>query len=246
MPSVLTLVEKEIDTLEPFSLSQVSPLTATGYGHTVIGTRNMNQDAFLVSPERGLFAVADGISGGLRGEDASRMAIEGLIRHATQPDLLKPSVEWAQHEILQEALASLGRPMMGTTLTAVQLHDHEITLCHVGDSRCYVMSEGKLHQISMDHRVYDEKQRQFVLSSYLGFPSDISPLLLQEISIPVSSGTRILLCTDGLHRQLPIDRVTAKVQSGQAPQEMVKELCDEAVQIVERSDNVTVVYIEIK
>ncbi|NBW98165.1 serine/threonine-protein phosphatase, partial [bacterium] len=53
-------------------------MKVTGFGYSVIGGRETNQDSFLVNNENKLYAVADGVGGGLRGEEASKMAVEGL------------------------------------------------------------------------------------------------------------------------------------------------------------------------
>ena len=56
-------------------------MQAKGYGHSVIGSREMNQDSFIIDNALGLYAVADGVGGGMRGEVASKMAVEGLLAH---------------------------------------------------------------------------------------------------------------------------------------------------------------------
>lgn len=215
------------------------------YSHSVIGGREMNQDSFLCLPERGLFAVADGVGGGLQGDVASRMAVEALSSVHVTSENIRMIVESAQEAILAEALRTLGDALMGTTLTAVVLRGDQATLCQVGDSHCYLIAEGCLRQMNEDHEVYNETVGGTVLCSYLGLPPDVSPLKIQRETFTVAPGNRLLLCSDGLYRQLTDIEISSLIrENAAAPQVLVEKLCEEAVAHADYSDNVTVVYVE--
>ena len=215
------------------------------YSFSVIGSREMNQDSLLADEEKGLFAVADGVGGGLRGEIASSMAVEGLKLYASPMGSLAPAIQKLQEDILKEAMESLGDALMGTTLTAVRVRGTEATLGHIGDSRLYLFTESHLKLLTEDHESFDEGMGGPVLSSYLGMPSDIHPMRIQNEVFAVTPGDRLLLCSDGLYRQMTETRISQLIQVHfRQPQEMLAAMCAEA-SASEFSDNVTIVYVEI-
>jgi PPM family protein phosphatase len=221
-------------------------MRATGYSLSVIGSRKENQDSVLVDNERGLFAVADGIGGGERGDVASLMAVTGIAAHPEEGSLLRHTVETIQAAILKEALESLGEARMGTTLTALRVTDGRGELCHVGDSRCYRFHGGQLIQLTTDHESYDETYGGPVLSSYLGIPTDIFHMNIQEEVIPLQKGDRFLLCSDGLYKQIPENGLINLLQEGAADPVKMLETIVNTASVVEHSDNVSVVYLEIE
>lgn len=223
-------------------------MRATGYAITALGSRKENQDSHLVDNDRGLFAVADGIGGGERGDVASLMAVTGVGAHPVdEPGArLVETVHTIQEAVLKEALESLGEARMGTTLTAIRIVGGEGELVHVGDSRCYRLTDGHLMQLTTDHEAYDEAYGAPVLASYLGIPTDLFPFQVQEETIQLSPGDRLLLCSDGLYKQVSENVLvdTIRKHAGN-PQEMLKDLVAQAA-AVEHSDNITIVFIEIE
>lgn len=218
----------------------------TGYAYSLIGNREMNQDAYLVENHRGLFAVADGVGGGMGGEIASKMAVEGLSRDFSAPSDLKKVFSSLQTQILKEAMNAYGEPIMGTTLTAVAIEGEKGTICHVGDSRCYLYRDSHLKQVTEDQEFYDESIQGTVLGSYLGIPSETHPLQIRQEEITLAPKNRLLMCSDGLYRQMNETRMAHLIRDLQTmPEGLVRTLCEEAAQKA-YSDNVTVVYIEIE
>jgi serine/threonine protein phosphatase PrpC len=217
-----------------------------GFAATALGSREMNQDAFLINDSRGLYAVADGVGGGARGEVASKMAVDGLEqKHPDDGTRLSRTIEALQEAVLKEAMDSLGDALMGTTLTAIHIIGHCAELCHVGDSRLYVYSDNLLRQMTEDHETYDETFQGPVLSSYLGLPPEYYPLRVQEEMIPIKAGDRLLLCSDGLYKQISERRVQDLIQAHLTDgQTLANTLIEEAGR-AEHSDNITVVYVQI-
>jgi serine/threonine protein phosphatase PrpC len=117
-----------------------------------------------------LFVVADGMGGHRGGEIASNLAVrtiqstyyadEGLSRSAA----LRVAVEEANRLILDEALADPSLAGMGTTCTAMAVHDGFAYFIHVGDSRAYVQRDGELVQLTQDHSLVGEMVRSGILS----------------------------------------------------------------------------------
>lgn len=217
-----------------------------GFGKSVIGDREKNQDAYLVSNEQQLYVVADGVGGGLRGEVAAKMAVEGMRLVEPGEGQLRNAVLRIQEQVLKEAMESIGEAWMGTTMTAVRVLESGAELCHVGDSRCYVYSGEVLKLMTEDHEIFDEALEAPVLASYLGLSPDIQPLKIQDERFAIIPGDRILLCSDGLYKQLSEGRIVELIQIYfSEPERILDTLCEEASKS-DFSDNITVVYIEIE
>jgi len=216
-----------------------------GYPLSVIGSREKNEDAWLVLDEHALYAVADGVGGGLHGEVASSMAVDGLRDRAVQVPDFRDTFYQLQEDILRESMEKIGEPLMGTTLTAVSLSREGARVGHVGDSRCYLFGDATLKLLTEDQEAYDERHGCPVLISYLGMPEGEMPKITEEV-FPVVPGNRLLLCTDGLYRQISDHRMIEIIKEHlYSPEILLRALCDEALR-VPYSDNVTVVYVEIE
>src|SRR5688500_2671057 len=110
-----------------------------------------------------MFAVADGMGGAKAGEVASALAVEAV---ENAPDSGQPAEEQlaaivrsANRRIYDLAVADESRRGMGTTLTLVKVHDDEISIAHVGDSRAYRLRDGELQQLTRDHSLVAELER---------------------------------------------------------------------------------------
>jgi protein phosphatase len=192
---------------------------------TVVGqVRSGNEDSVWCEPlesadveQRGLFcAVADGMGGHAAGEVASDMAVR-TAREAFygQPDesmdeALRRAIELANHEVYEAGSKKLGREHMGSTMTAVAIHGDRAIVGHVGDSRCYLVRDGRIHQITRDHSWVAEEveagvltpeearvhPRRNIITRALGLRPQV------EVDIyptTVQVGSIFLICSDGLH-----------------------------------------------
>ncbi|HEX7671474.1 MAG TPA: protein phosphatase 2C domain-containing protein, partial [Polyangiaceae bacterium] len=151
-----------------------SPFRVTAAGKTDVGrVRDHNEDKLLLSPELGLFVVADGMGGHNAGEVASALAalsLENCYRVSrTEPlpsDLtedprplshdarcLLGAARKANSDVFEISKTHAEHKGMGTTLVAVAVSrpTSEISIAHVGDSRCYRVRGGKIEQLTRDH-----------------------------------------------------------------------------------------------
>jgi serine/threonine protein phosphatase PrpC len=199
----------------------------------------LNEDvAVYVLPDPGepfarngaLALVADGMGGHAAGEVASRLAadiIRGIYydRSGPVPEVLAACLEAANRTIYQRNKSDPKCAGMGTTCTAVAVRDDMVYLGHVGDSRAYILRDGRLRQISQDHSVVAELVRkgtitasEAMLSPYrnlvfraLGTNPTVEPLIWGE-GLPLCAGDVIVLCSDGLTDLLDDAAIAAAVQ----------------------------------
>ena len=187
------------------------------WGRTDVGRkRDHNEDSFLLCPDLGLFAVADGMGGHAGGDRASRMAVEileqevrqtrfggtmplGAAGEATQALALREAARRASAGIhaLGETDPQLGG--MGTTLTAVLIHGGRAYLAHVGDSRAYLHRDDKLEQLTDDHSWIEEQVRAGLMSESEAQESSLRHTIWRARQ--ESSHPRTELCTCEHSRQ---------------------------------------------
>jgi len=184
--------------------------------------REANEDSFYASAP--LFAVADGMGGAQAGEVASQVAVaafDGVDEESMPPEeLLRRTAQEANREIFELAQGDSSRSGMGTTLTAALVRGDEISFGHVGDSRAYVLREGKLKQITNDHSLVEELRRQgkltrdqaaehpqrSVITRALGPEPDVE---VDTMTFRARPGDLFLLCSDGLTTMLSDDEMLA-------------------------------------
>ena len=212
--------------------------------------RDGNEDAAIISSA--LVAVADGMGGHAAGEVASKLAITKL--QASHEQSLLAAADEINDEIAAQQSDDKALSGMGTTLTALAIIDAEIQLLHIGDSRCYKYSKGKLTQFSYDHTVMQElidqgrlspdevsshPQRSLLTQALMGNPG-ISPL---TISIPANKDDTFLLCSDGLTTVLSDSEIAAIVKKSdfaEIPAQLIS-----ATKAKGAPDNVTVIWVEV-
>ena len=203
-------------------------LSITARGITDVGQRrDHNEDAYLVDEGLGLFIVADGMGGHAGGGTASRLAVE-TIREAVVrakaadpdfggadaddtrvPDLLRQAVEEACAVIYETAQSDPELAGMGTTVTAVLLDGRTAFVAHVGDSRCYLLRDGRIYQVSEDHSLVNEqlkagaisadeaKHSRFknIITRSVGFEQQVAVDLM---GLELQAGDAVVVCCDGL------------------------------------------------
>ena len=211
-----------------------------------------NEDSGLVSSK--IVAVADGMGGHAGGEVASRIAIKSLAQTSSNADALLSVANSINLEIANKSKSDPELAGMGTTLTALQINGEVAELLHVGDSRCYAFTGGKLNQLSYDHTVMQElidqgritpdevmnhPQRSLLTQALMG-DSEVNPALKLY---PITIGDKFLLCSDGLTAVLS-DLEISKILKKNSGQELVEELVAET-KAKGAPDNVTVIWAEV-
>src|SRR5687768_3605285 len=142
--------------------------------------RTSNEDSFSTRPDVGLFIVADGMGGHVAGEVASRVAVESIASFVDEsagadpnrtwpfpfdPELsfeanrLKTAFRLANRRIASAIADSQDLRGMATTASAVLAEGESACVAHVGDSRVYVLRDGRLEQLTHDHSWVEEQVR---------------------------------------------------------------------------------------
>lgn len=215
--------------------------------------RANNEDAYLTAPP--LFAVADGMGGHRAGEVASAAAIRTLQNEAGHDtDSLVAAVEAANRAVHAEATANPDLAGMGTTITAMMTTHDSAQIVHVGDSRAYLLRNGKLRRLTQDHTVVERLAREgkiplgdvdrhpqrSVLERALGVGPEVD---VDVLLLDVRPGDRLLLCTDGLTSMLEDDEIREILLTESDPEGAAQALVAAALEAGGK-DNVTAVVVD--
>jgi PPM family protein phosphatase len=178
-------------------------------------------------PHSLLAIVADGMGGHEGGELASKVAVETIQRTWINSTLapnaaLEAAFVEANRAIYHAALMDPKLKGMGTTCVAVVLCDDHASWAWIGDSRLYLLREGRAYRMSEDHTVVQEMLRRglitaeearshrdrSVLARAMGTREHLEAGLSGE-PVCIHPGDRLLLCSDGLHDLVEDDELIA-------------------------------------
>ncbi len=177
-------------------------------------------------------AVCDGLGGHVSGDIASTIAVKTFQNN---DDNLNKLINNANEKILKfqdDNPESLG---MGTTMTAITINEDALMkIGHVGDSRCYVLSERNLVKVTEDQNV---PGYQNVLKQALGSNEKLN---IHEMDFQLQIGDVILLCSDGLYNELGEEYIKKKMQDGTSAESLVSE-----VLLLNPKDNVSAIVINL-
>ncbi len=225
--------------------------------------RAYNEDSYLEMPERGLFAVADGVGGAQAGDVASQMAMEVLAEAFVNlkdggdvEEMMHIAITSANGAIYQMSHELPQLSTMATTIVALQVTDNIATIGHAGDSRLYRLdSRGNLFRETQDHSVVEEEVRagrmtpeqaenhpsKNVISRALGAESTVE---IDMKTIMFEANTTFLICSDGITRHLPDVEIRELLALPHPPVticQQMKEICYERG----AEDNLTAVIVRL-
>ena len=213
-----------------------------------------------------IMLVADGVGGGAAGSRASLIATEAVTEYVATAlrcyhtagstseneftDALRAAAIEAHDVVRAEAVAALGGRQMATTLSLGIVVWPWLYVLQVGDSRCYVY-DGTLRQVTRDQTVGQNLVDEGVLKKEQLKSSPLNHVLASAIGASEAMpevtrfdvrerGTVILVCTDGLTKQVPDAEIAARLGKMESSEQVCRELLDLAL---ERggSDNITLV-----
>jgi serine/threonine protein phosphatase PrpC len=251
------------------------------FGKTDVGlVREHNEDNFLVADvtaavrsndvkeplkialgDKGaLLLVCDGMGGAAAGEVASQMAVDSIYDALAAADpqprdgfarLLRRAVERANERIFIQSRDNQSERGMGTTCTVAGLIDSTLVVGQIGDSRCYVLRDGKLAQVTKDQSLAWqlieagamtlEEAKAFehanIILQALGVQERVEVVLSQ---VDLRKGDVALLCSDGLHGPVSDEEILAVLISEQDLRKAGDALVQKALDR-DGPDNITVV-----
>ncbi|CAN5923586.1 hypothetical protein BH11MYX3_BH11MYX3_48060 [soil metagenome] len=228
-----------------------------------------------MEPVKGFFIVADGMGGHAAGEVASAMAVD-TVRQTLEGarteieafkkapsdagrrgivQLLQNAVLSAHQAVYQRGQAESDKAGMGTTLDVVLVAGPEAFVAHVGDSRTYLIRDGKPSQITTDHTVaevlviegkltIEEAQvspLRTILVNAIGVSADVG---VEMAHVTLRKGARLLLCSDGMHDYFPAEDEIAQRLSAEKPGEALAEMV-ELAKTRGGHDNITGVAVQV-
>lgn len=193
-----------------------------------------------------LFGVFDGMGGEECGEVASYLAAKKAAETKLNNKAVSLLTEYCKtaNEAICEYTKENSISSMGTTAAMLLFSRDEITLCNIGDSKIFRISDGEITQISIDHVTVAAFGKKPPLSQNLGIPPTvliIEPYLSQG---GYKHGDKYLICSDGLTDMLSTEKIL-EICTDNPQKEAAKELIDQALKNGGK-DNVTIILLEIK
>ena len=243
------------------------------YGQTDVGRkRKLNEDSFLVNSEIGLYSVCDGMGGHNAGEVASKMAVESIAafiekshreKEITWPygldvnlsfdgNRLKTAVKLANRKVFKAADNREDYTGMGTTAVAALSSEGVLTIGSAGDSRCYLLREGALTQLTRDDSWVSAAWAEGILSASEIDKHPLRNVITKAVGAKDSldldivehrfqNGDVALICSDGLHSMISdADILKQLTPMPDSLQEAAQKLIDAANEAGGK-DNVSVV-----
>ena len=222
--------------------------------------RNRNEDS--VYPETSgagngplVIGVADGMGGHVAGNIASSVALATATEASPDSDIeMVERLASANEAILERVREQQDLSGMGTTMTLGRfLEDGTLELAHVGDSRCYLVRDGELRQLSTDHTVVaelvalghlkpedvDKHPQRHLVTRTLG----LGPVKIDSDTLSLDEGDRLMFCSDGLTSMVDHDGIRRIVTAGDDPEATIWNLI-EAANTAGGVDNITVAMVD--
>ncbi|NRD08039.1 PP2C family protein-serine/threonine phosphatase [Rathayibacter agropyri] len=221
--------------------------------------RSANEDSYLAKSP--LFAVADGMGGHAAGEVASDAVVSRLSTAALGATVGAEEIDRALREAVgdiarqsQTADGGTGTTVTGIALTAVGGEPYW-SVFNIGDSRVYLSFSGALVQLTVDHSIVQElvdaglitrdeadvHPHSNVITRAVGFHE---PPIPDYRLVPVLAGSRLLVCSDGLTKELTDNGLGHLLGVGGSAQETADSLIDAALENGGR-DNITVIVVDV-
>ena len=183
--------------------------------------REVNEDTIYpevsgTTKESFVAGVCDGLGGHKHGEVASSIAINQLEKKF---DSVVEVIYSANREILSHQKLNPETLGMATTMTLVYINrEGLLKLGHIGDSRCYILSDRELKQLSIDHTVDGSEN---ILTQAVGLTDKINP---QLVDYQLSIGDVVLICSDGFYNEVSEVYLKRKLQEGATAEALVNDI----------------------
>ena len=240
--------------------------------------REGNEDSFSTEDDLGLFIVADGMGGHLAGDVASRIAVEmitksygkwlsnetredelfGLPDHSLtlRGNYIHNSIRLANRVIYEMAMEYEQYHGMGTTVVSLIVTHDLIIAANVGDSRIYLVRNGRIERLSKDHTIVAEQMEVGMMTEEEAETSPLKHILTRNLGsaetvnadvfeIEPSKNDRFILCSDGLTDLVNDEEILEITLQENQPENLCQQLIDK---VLKRGahDNTTIVSVFIE
>ncbi len=229
-------------------------------GITDVGLkRDGNEDAFSIDDSLRLFIVADGMGGHLAGEVASRVAVEMINKSyrrwseketpeeelfappdgsiSAKGNYIRSSILLANRVIYEMALEHQKYHGMGTTVVVLHVSRELVVAANVGDSRIYLVRNGRIERLSKDHTIVSEQVEMGMMSEEEASASPLKHILTRNLGsseetepevfeLLPSVDDRFILCSDGLTDLVGDEELLGMARKAAGPDELCRELMD--------------------
>ncbi len=221
--------------------------------------RKNNEDSVYFDENHRIFIIADGMGGHNAGEVASKMAVESFV------DFLESKNEFSAVEMLnaisycnnfvyEASLKNKDYKGMGTTFTATHIDTDTVKIIHVGDTRAYRITEKDIVQITEDHTLVEQLQRNgnikkdealnhpqnHILIKALGTKDTIIPAIYSE---KFDHGDYLIMTSDGVTDLINDEELKNIVNSIQQPENIVKKIIETA-NVKGGKDNISIICVK--
>ena len=235
-------------------------------GATDVGRwRDNNEDSYLIIPQARVLALADGMGGAAAGEVASQYFVD-MVRIAfsepasppkdTVPDRIQHVFESANERMLEHIIQHPADTGMGCTADLLVFDGERYIIGHVGDSRVYLLRDGRLQQLTKDHSLVqsqvdrgmltpEEAKHHFRKNILLRAVGTDSSMACDIVQGAVLGSDIFLLCSDGLTDMVENADIEIVLASAESLEQKVERLISAALEAGGK-DNVPVILCEVE
>lgn len=227
--------------------------------------RLVNQDTVYISDTPvgvlpNLYIVADGMGGEKAGDYASKSLIGYMltyIEHTIKMPVtaIQGAIEYANANLFAEGSKNPNLSGMGTTVVAASIIDNTLHVFNVGDSRCYILDENSISQITKDHSLVEMlvskgeitresaeyKENKSKITRAVGAEERV---LIDSFEVDLAGNEYVLLCSDGLTNMVDDRKIFNIISSSAGVKSSAKRLVEEA-NLSGGSDNISILLIDI-
>ena len=243
-------------------MEPVRPATSyrwTSAARTDIGrVRERNEDTCVDLPDRGIWAVADGMGGHVMGDFASQAVVQTLsaLPVLESLDMTVDNTRnalRAVNQLLVEEAQRMKVHTIGSTVVLLLAREHRCACLWAGDSRLYLFRDSQLTQLTRDHSLVERLKANGMITAEeakhhparnaitraVGAGASLD---LERVSLDANDGDVFLLCSDGLTNELEDEDIASVLAAAAAPAQATDELVNRAL-AHGGHDNVAVVVI---
>lgn len=246
-------------------------LTTDAAALTDVGiVRHNNEDNYAYDTDTGVYVLCDGMGGQAAGEVASSLAIQTVMSYFTEGErtshfpkvgetpaglsdsavAVVSAIRLADQAVREASAANQGHAGMGCTIVVARVHNDGVTIGHVGDSRAYLLREGEVRPLTIDHSLVMEQVRRGYITAEQAEHSSMQNILLRALGaehgepdvqeVPVEQGDLFVLLCDGVYKVLSREELKSALQSSEDLEQVAHALV-EAAKAHNSDDNLTCV-----